>query len=190
MSKPLSPSKERLLAALADMLKVQAIEDVKITELLTRAHVSHSTFYRVFPTKEDFYAWVLQHYMTGLSATAELNVATPLDYYRHYFAYMSANSIYFRTFSNSSIWPEFHHELYQIGIDIYRKRLVQTGMPERRAALISSYLVNAHVGMVLDWLQQPVDQTDTSEQMAVLVTKMSTAALVSQHVNMKEIWRQ
>jgi len=188
MDKKLSPSKERLLAALADMLKVQAIEDVKITELLTRAHVSHSTFYRAFPTKEDFYAWVLQYYMTGLSAAAALNVPTPLDYYKHYFAYMSANSIYFRTFSNSSIWPEFHHELHQIGINIYRNRLISAGFPKRRAALIGSYLVNAPVGMVLDWLRQPADDTDSSDQMARLATEMSTAALVSQGADMTAMW--
>ena len=184
----IAQSKQRLLSALAKLLSYTAIEDVRITDLLTAAQVSHSTFYRYWATKEEFYSWVLNYYMDGLSMAVQAKDTSPLQFYRHYFSYINANAVYFRTFNNSSIWPQFNYELYEIGIGIYTDSLQQAGLPKQRAYLIGSYVVNAHIGVVMNWLREPQDQSVTPELLAATVTTMSSAALASQGVELKQLF--
>lgn len=184
--KKLKSSTEKLLDALAEMLKRMPIDQVKISELLKISSVSHSTFYRNFPTKDDFYSWVLKYYLNGLSSMSFKNAATPEDFYTHYFNFIYDNRLFFKTFANQAIWPQFNYYLYQMGVERYSVILKQAYKSPKDANLISNYVVHAHVGVVLEWLKE--EPMTRPEILVSRVTAMTKAALSSQKIDMNKLF--
>ncbi|KRM71431.1 TetR/AcrR family transcriptional regulator [Lacticaseibacillus brantae] len=182
----LSISKQKLLTALAYLLATEPVENIKVSELISKADVSRSTFYRVFETKESFFQWVLDHYMEGLSGAAKYSASSPRKFYQHYFGYIYDNAIYFKTFNNSYVWPRFHYELSQIGIDDYQKFIYRQTNDSTLSNVLSHYVVNAHIGVVMAWLgETPIQSPD---KIAELVTAMTSSVFASQGLDLADVF--
>lgn len=182
----LSGSNQRLLEALAYFLTFKSVEEIKVSELIRKAEVSRSTFYRLFETKEEFFQWVLDYHMEGLSGVAKYTAKSPLAFYQHYFTYIYDHAIYFKTFNNSSMWPQFHYKMNQIGIDVYRNFIYRKTGDQMLSQVLSNYAVNAHIGVVMAWLDEKTLQSP--DQLARLVTTMTTSAFASQQLSLEEIF--
>lgn len=182
----LSNSKKSLLAALAHFLSFEPVEEIKVSELIRKAEISRSTFYRLFETKEEFFQWVLDFHMEGLSGASKYTANTPLKFYQHYFQYIYDHAIYFKTFNSSSMWPQFHYEMNQIGIDVYRNFIYSKTQDRKVSRLMSNYVVNAHIGVAMAWLSESPLQKP--EELAELVTEMTTGALASRGISLAEIF--
>lgn len=182
----LSHSKQRLLDALAYFLTYESVEDIKVSELIRKAQVSRSTFYRSFETKEGFFQWVLDFHMEGLSGAAKYTANTPIEFYQHYFNYLYEHAIYFKTFNNSSMWPEFHYRMTQIGIDVYQTSIYRKTQDKQVSRLISHYVINAHIGAATAWLNEK--NLQSPNEVAKTVATMTREALASQRINLSEIF--
>mgnify|MGYP004702182019 CR=1 FL=1 len=186
MKKQLANSKLRLLEALAEIIKTQGIEEIKISEVISRAHVSHSTFYRFFQSKDNFFSWTLTHYLDGLFAFAKHVGQEPEDFYLSYFQYIYNNKVYFQAFNNSSMWPEFSYKMHEMGIKAYEEFIyLKTGEREV-SVIISNYIINAHIGATMAWLRQSI--MIKPSEMASLVYEMTNTALASQNLNLEELF--
>ncbi|MGH1942382.1 TetR-like C-terminal domain-containing protein [Enterococcus faecium] len=184
--KKISNSQKRLLKSLAYFLGFESIEEIKVSELIRKAEVSRSTFYRLFETKEDFFQWVLNYHMEGLSGAAKHTADTPLEFYQHYFTYIYDHAFYFKSFNNSSMWPKFHYEMNQIGLDVYQKFLYSKTLDQRYSRIISHYVINAHIGVAMAWISETSPQSP--KEIAQLVTTMTENALASQSITLSDMF--
>ena len=182
----LSGSKQSLLEAFAYFLTFKTVEEIKVSELIRKAEVSRSTFYRLFETKEEFFQWVLDYHMKGLSGVAKYTANSSLEFYHHYFTYIYDHAIYFKTFNNSSMWPQFHYKMNQIGIDVYRNFIYSKTSDQTLSQVLSNYVVNAHIGVVMAWLnEKPLQSPD---KLAELVTAMTTSVFASQQLSLEDVF--
>ncbi|QIL50336.1 TetR/AcrR family transcriptional regulator [Weissella coleopterorum] len=184
--KEISNSKKQLLKALAYFLNDKPIEEIKVSELINKAYISRSTFYRSFETKEEFFEWVLEYYMEGLSGASLNNADNPISFYTHYFDYISENAVYFRAFNNSSMWPQFISALNQNGVHIYQVFISQMTDNKNLSYLVSNYVISAHIGVVTSWLNNDLLVSPTN--IASIVTEMTTSALKSQGFSLGELF--
>ncbi|MFC4772841.1 TetR/AcrR family transcriptional regulator [Enterococcus hermanniensis] len=157
-----------------------------MSELIKHAGISRSTFYRSFETKEMFFQWVLDFHMEGLSGAAKYTANTPTVFYEHYFHYLYEHAIYFKTFNSSSMWPEFHYRMTQIGIEVYQTFIYSKIQNEKVSRLISHYIINAHIGVAMAWLNEK--NLQPPNKVAQLVATMTEQALASQHIVLSEIF--
>ncbi|OFI48557.1 hypothetical protein BG261_06575 [Floricoccus tropicus] len=186
MQKKLPSSKEKLLEALSHQLTYRPIEEIKVSELINEAKISRSTFYRLFETKEIFFDWVLHYYLEGLSTTTKSNSENSQEFYYNYLTYIDQNSIYFKVFNNSNMWPQFNSEMYRIGIDIYKDFIFSQTYDKKLSIFVSNYIVNAHIGVVMEWLRQ--EKMERPEQLSKLLVELTSSALTSQGIEMENMF--
>ena len=64
-------TKEKFSQALISLLKEKSVQDIKISELCERAHISRATFYNNFTTIEDVLNYYIEKFEVPLEAALE-----------------------------------------------------------------------------------------------------------------------
>lgn len=136
--------------------------------------------------KKTFFEWVLNYQIESLSGAALFEAHDPNLFYKHYFEYIFENSVYFRAFNDSSIWPQFSLVLKQNGVEIFQKFISKNTTNKNLSYLISNYAVSAHIGVVTSWLNATPLVPPTN--IATIVTEMTNAALESQGFSLAELF--
>jgi len=165
MTEHTDPRKKRtrrlLRDALIELMQDRSTNEISVRDITTQAGVSRGTFYLHYQDKQDFLAQTMTEAITDL-----LNMTNRQErfahkesyaYYREYFRYIGENADFFKVMLGEKGVPSFRHEFIAQGI---RNFLTLCGdypgenadLPS--AAFLSSYVINAHVGVVTAWLDE------------------------------------
>jgi len=151
-------TKEALMEALVELLKIKSLNSISVRDLTKKARVSRSTFYRNYIDKYDFLERTMNVLLDGIAEESSnyIDEKKVFDqFYNKFFAYVYKNAVFFRAFINNDDWPQFKRRLIEGGIIIYKKIL--SGYEKQIKNDISidfivNYIVSAHVGIVSYWL--------------------------------------
>jgi AcrR family transcriptional regulator len=165
-----------LMNALAALLEEKPLRQISVSDLVTRADISRTTFYRNYADKDQFVESVKWELLNGIfESVSHDSMSSARDrriYFRAFFEYIHQNRIFFKTFVNDEKWPQFKDEFVDNGIEAYRRtigdRTLGGGMP---SLMLIHYIVAAHVGVFCYWLSE--DCESSVDFMAEQLTRLT-----------------
>lgn len=164
--------KEAIAIATAQLLEKKAFEKISVQEIVTRAGVGRSSFYRNFTSKEDVLITYLQAFVEG-EPLATVNSR------EGWYGYMTARFKKFREAKPFFLALRRDHLLPLLYLSVRRstKRLIaQFGLYSN--AYQSAFFSSACVGVVILWMENGFRESE--EELAgllfALVTGRDTAA--------------
>lgn len=146
-------TKKALINALSELLNEKDMEDISIQDLVKRAEISRTTFYRIYLDKEDFLEGVKNDLMDGMFRAAQ-NKGEGSPYFRKMLTYIFRHRSLYYVFKECGKWDDFQREFFDRGIEIYKNHLGQLGdIGGIPIDIFVNYIVSAHGGVVSCWLQ-------------------------------------
>ncbi|MFC6253646.1 TetR-like C-terminal domain-containing protein [Secundilactobacillus hailunensis] len=164
----------------------ESLDKISTRYLLTQAGVSKSTFYRHYADKFAFYDWVADYLLNQLQDT-DYSAATPLSFYKRYFEKCQTYRLAYKSFIVNNHWLEFERRLLDDGMANYTAILSRINQPDVPVTTIASYVVSAHVGMAINWLQ--TDDPSTPDELAEQLTRLTTGALAAYHIDFAGLFK-
>ncbi|AEV95839.1 Transcriptional regulator, TetR family [Pediococcus claussenii ATCC BAA-344] len=166
------------MGALANLVKGgKDISDVSISQLVKKAKVSRSTFYRNFDNKEDFLSWVSVQLEEGILNASRVNFGDEVENpFQNYFNYLNQNRYLYTAFVNTISWPTLVDRMYLVATNSY-ERLLKGNKSNIPVKDLATYIVGAHVHVTRVWLLE--DNPRSPEQMAELLTALTRDGLLA-----------
>ncbi|MCR5375907.1 MAG: TetR/AcrR family transcriptional regulator [Lachnospiraceae bacterium] len=153
-----SSVRERIVHACMELLNTVSLESLRTQDLIDRAGVSRSSFYRAFPDKYAVVTWVYQEQAERLlREMPELRSWKEWTYVLH--AYMREHKAFFRNIAGyrgqNSFCDFLSHYFYGNALRFHKKPLTE----EQKFALQAFSLVGANA--TVEWIMngfQPDDE--------------------------------
>lgn len=178
-------SKSKLLQALTELISDKQLESITVADLIRQAKVSRSTFYRDFIDKRDFLEWVMDEMLVkGIEQQSWYTKSSDSQsYFHNFFQFMEKNKIYFRVFSQSTVWPQFREKFMKNAQENYAA-LLQRTQPSVPVDLLAAYITGAHAAVIDYWLNS--ENEYSAADLADLFIKLTqNGALIASGVQEK-----
>ncbi|MFB7141311.1 TetR/AcrR family transcriptional regulator [Gottfriedia sp. NPDC056225] len=180
------PSKLKLMNALVELLSWKELDQVTVMDLIRTANISRSSFYRNFVDKFEFLDWTMDYLLSGITPSKMNPKPTANDFYPYFFNYFYQHRLFFRTFATQSTWPSFTAKLIASGKQAYEACFEDKATVNIPSSILANYIVNAHVGVILNWLC--TDNPCPPDEMADYVTQITESVLQSRGTNLETLF--
>lgn len=164
-------TRERLGAALIELIQEKTIDDVSVQEVLDRAGVGRSTFYVHYRDKDDLLLSQLETFleMVSTSLSQRRDPSRRVLPVAEFFAHIAAQKKVYRALSDSGRLADFFdlaQEYFARGIEKRLKESKQVGaLPQREIRARSSALAGSLISLMRWWMdheaKEPATQMDT-----------------------------
>lgn len=169
-------SERELYNAFFSLIRAKSAYKITVRDLVEKAGLNRSTFYRHYEDMPQFLNRVAEHYVDSLidacsSVQARKNqMGSYVQWCRQFYTYRKEYSL---LLSDNGVIG-FRKKLLDRGIEMYRSKLLYISNPAERAIdseTLSVYVVSAHIGLTEYWLAQGC--RESPEEMASKMTVLS-----------------
>lgn len=142
-------SLQRLKNALAEVLVDKPMGEVTVQDVVRKAEVGRSTFYRHFLDLDDFYRWLQQDMLDTI--IAQFDMKNERVEFANFYQYAQEHRILLQSFLKNRQWPEFTEQLYAVVLSNYLKVLQKQphAVPVRVRA---EFLIGGQINLFQWWL--------------------------------------
>ncbi|KRO17704.1 TetR family transcriptional regulator [Lacticaseibacillus saniviri] len=153
----------RFKTAFAALLLTRPLDQITVQDIVRKADVNRSTFYRHFLDINDFLDWLADTMLSEITQQFPQPQAAVLDFTQFY-QYATDNRILLQAFLGSRRWTDFVTALQETVAKRYTSLLNQqtSDMPP---AVQAAFLIGGHIALFNWWMQQ--DQPPRPAQMAI-----------------------
>ncbi|MBQ9180461.1 MAG: TetR/AcrR family transcriptional regulator [Firmicutes bacterium] len=184
-------SRQLLADALIELMKEKPVAKITVNDIVKQAKVARTTFYAQFEDKNQFVEAVIDDKLHELRSivmprfddekyqlTDEQMAEWSENYYIAYFKAFLANADFFRVMLSENGIPGFVDKLVENGIEAYTYVFQHAETKEfpLPAKYIVQYLVSAHIGLGIHWLQN--DFKESPEYMARIQERLTYKGLL------------
>ena len=155
-------TRERIAQACLELLNTTSLESLRTQELMAKAGVSRSTFYRLFPDKFEVVNWIYQKQAEEIiKDLPDLKSWKEWTLVLH--AYMREHKQFFRniaSYRGQNSFEEFLCRYFMGNVKKTRRDIVEKMTDEQRFAMYAFSLVGAQT--TVNWILngfQPDDET-------------------------------
>jgi AcrR family transcriptional regulator len=173
-------TEERILQAMTDLLRMRKFDKITVTDICKLAHVSHSSFYAHFSSKQDLvkkYEARLLHDTTNDIASHDAVPLRDVLVRRLQFLNDKGELIALLLSKNGS--PEIQRQLEEDFIENFKHivlpRMNVTIRTEVGERYLSVFLANAMLGVIQEWIDS--GRKETPERLAHLLESILGATL-------------
>lgn len=153
-------TKRIISTALLDLLKDHRFDDITVQDVIEKAHVSRSTFYRHFEDKYELMTWHYQDYLDTLTNVSSFdswrkNLVLALSF-------LQANSSYYKkvlkTSDGKALWKQIYDHSYKAFINFYEANFPEAFQDTDTILRIKFYCYGS-TDLACEWLRDgcPVD---------------------------------
>lgn len=149
MPQSATASLQRLKNALAEVLVDKPMSEVTVQDIVRKAEVGRSTFYRHFLDLADFYSWLQKDMLATIIAQFDME-AEQIEFINFY-QYAQGHRILLQSFLKNRQWPEFTEQLYAVVLSNYLKVLQKqpNAVPVR---IRTEFLIGGQINLFQWWL--------------------------------------
>lgn len=122
MDKRMIKSKQAIMMAFIDLLETKSFEQVTVKEIIERAHISRSTFYAHFETKEDLLASLCDQLVDHVFSKSQTGLEELEHLFRHFLnnldritSLLMSDSPYFNRWLRQQLEDPLYHLALQQG---------------------------------------------------------------------------
>ena len=184
-------SRQLLANALIELMKEKPISKITVNDIVKQAKVARTTFYAQFKDKNQFIEAVIDDKLHELRSivmprfddedyqlTDDQMAEWSENYYIAYFNAFLANADFFRVMLSGNGVPGFVDKLVENGVKAYTYVFQHAETKEfpLPAKYIIQYLVSAHIGLGIQWLQN--DFKESPEYMARIQERLTYKGLL------------
>ena len=142
----------RFKVALATLLATRSLTQVTVQDLVRKAGVDRSTFYRHFLNFEDFLSWLENDMLTEITQQVEHDDNDSLDFTKFYI-YAANHQVVLKAFLENKRIPDLTNRLKDIVAKKYHQLLL-TQTSSIPPAIQAEFLIGGHIALITWWLQQ------------------------------------
>ncbi|HJD47581.1 MAG TPA: TetR/AcrR family transcriptional regulator [Candidatus Mediterraneibacter norfolkensis] len=169
-------TKRLLMNAFAELLEEKDFAEISVKDIVEKAEVARTTFYRNYLDKEDFVEKIKKELLEGVFIACEKermpDRLTSEKYYQKFFEYFYKNRIFFNSFINSGKWSEFSEDFFEQGVAAYQEMIGEYNLNEGIPGdILIHYIIAAHTGVVQYWLKKNCPYS--VEDMAKILTRIT-----------------
>ncbi|MDY6867560.1 MAG: TetR/AcrR family transcriptional regulator [Chloroflexota bacterium] len=157
-------TKNRLQKALMELIIEKGYQSLTVQEIVDRADVNRTTFYRQFQDKDDLMRFVIDDMVDQILTELE----KPKGQKKYDFTFVTAKQLaglfkcaakhkdLFKALVNEKGTPAFHYHFIKTFETVLHKRIEQSGINMDRfpipISMVVTYLTNAYVAVLNWWL--------------------------------------
>lgn len=107
-------SLKQLAGGLFYHLKYKKYEDITVTDICRKAHVSRRTYYRNCECKDDLIIYSTDHLVSELLGSVDFRETDPFKLYAGFFRYWKEHSVFLKLLYDNSLFDMFLREFIEV----------------------------------------------------------------------------
>ncbi|ANK60577.1 hypothetical protein AYR54_09950 [Loigolactobacillus backii] len=159
----------RFKNAFASLLISRPLSTITVQDIVRKAGVNRSTFYRHFLDLDDFLDWLEEEMLVEITTHFQLSENKNIDFTQFY-QYTNENRILLQGFLETNRWNHFIDRLQTIVLKNYLK-LLSTQATTIPIEIQVQFFIGGHINLFKWWLDQ--ENPPTPEKMATYHQKLS-----------------
>ncbi|KRL56560.1 TetR/AcrR family transcriptional regulator [Furfurilactobacillus rossiae] len=155
--------------ALAALLTTRSLTQITVQDLVRKADVDRSTFYRHFLNFDDFLSWLEKDMLTEITQQVERGNNDSLDFTKFYM-YAADHQTVLKAFLENQKIPDLTVRLKDIVSKRYH-RLLLTQPSTIPPSIQTEFLIGGHIALITWWLKQ--QNPPCAQKMAIYHQQLS-----------------